>query len=140
MVVIKGNLTRDPELKTITGAGGSEVDVVNFTIAETRKFTRKDGTKDEETTFINCESWESGARLINQLMSKGDPILVTGTLKTDKWEKDGVKHERLKLRVSNFDKLFRKHHEDDSNGSSAVSEPVASTQAEPVAAGADINF
>ena len=130
-IVIKGNLTRDPEFKTITKDGNS-VDVVNFTVAETRKFTRKNGTKDEETTFINCESWESGARLINQLMSKGDPILVQGTLKLDKWEKDGVKHQQLKLRVSNFDKLYRKSNSD-SNGTDAVSEPTS----EPVAVGSN---
>ena len=123
-VVIKGNLTRDPELKTISSANG-DVEVVNFTIAESRKFTKKDGTKHEETTYIDCEAWAAGARLIDQLMSKGDPILVTGTLKLDTWEKDGQKHSKLKLRVDNFDKLFRK-----SNGDS-----TQSTQATPATSG-----
>ena len=135
-VVIKGNLTRDPELKTIASGAA----VVNFTIAESRKFTRKDGTKDEETTYINCEAWEKTARLIDQLMSRGDPILVDGVLKTDEWEKDGVKHSRLKLRVNNFDKLYRKSNGDgasqDSNSKPATSEPVAAT----VAVGDEIPF
>ncbi len=137
-VVIKGNLTRDPELKTISSVNG-DVEVVNFTVAESRKFTKKDGTKHEETTFINCEAWAAGARLIDQLMSKGDPIIVQGTLKTDKWEKDGVKHERLKLRVDNFDKLFRKSNGDSNGATTSEPEPVS----EPVAvvpAGEEIPF
>ncbi len=124
-VVIKGNLTRDPELRTIP----SGADVVNFTIAESRRFKKKDGTKGEETTFINCEAWEVTARLIEQLMSKGDPILVDGVLKTDEWEKDGVKHSRLKLRVNNFDKLYRK-----SNGDSTTAEATSTPASEPAEA------
>jgi single-strand DNA-binding protein len=132
-IVIKGNLTRDPELKSIPRGDGT-VDVVNFSIAESRKFTKSNGEKAEETTFFDCEAWDSGARLIDQLMSKGDPILVTGSFKQDNWEKDGQKHSRLRLRVQNFDKLFRK-----SNGggetqetSTPVSEPVAAATGEDI--------
>jgi single-strand DNA-binding protein len=131
-IMIQGNLTRDPELKEIT-TGSKNVTVANFSIAETRKFTRADGTKDEETTFINCESWEGGAKLIGDLMHKGDPILVQGVLKTDSWEKDGQKFSRLKLRVERFQKLYRKSQvESDASTGSAEPVPVAAATGEDI--------
>jgi single-stranded DNA-binding protein len=44
--------------------------------------------------------------------------MVEGSLKNDSWEKDGVKHSTLKVRVNNFSKLFRGKKSEDSKSSS----------------------
>lgn len=103
MVILRGNLTRDPELRVV----GNGTSVVNFTIATSREFTRANGTKDKITSFIPCEAWDSGAETINASFKKGDLVLVEGSLRNDSWEKDGVKHNSLKIRVNNFSKITK---------------------------------
>lgn len=106
MVVLKGNLARDPELRSV-GAGERQTSVVNFTVAVSREFTKSDGEKDKVTSFIQCEAWDSGAETIAETLKKGDLVFVEGSLRNDSWEKDGVKHSTLKVRVNNFAKIVR---------------------------------
>ena len=106
MVVLKGNLARDPELRSV-GAGDKQTSVVNFTVAVSREFTKADGEKDKITSFIQCEAWDSGAETIAETLKKGDLVFVEGSLRNDSWEKDGVKHSTLKVRVNNFAKIIR---------------------------------
>lgn len=104
MVALRGNLARDPDLRTV-GSGGKTTSVVNFTVATSREFTRSDGSKDKITSFIPCEAWDSGAENIAQTFKKGDLVFVEGSIRNDSWEKDGVKHSSLKVRVNNFAKI-----------------------------------
>jgi single-stranded DNA-binding protein len=59
--------------------------------------------------------------MIAESFKKGDLVMVEGSLRNDTWEKDGVKHSSLKVRVNNFSKITRltKNSKQDS------SEPVA---------------
>jgi single-strand DNA-binding protein len=107
LVVLKGNLARDPNLRTINTSNGKDTSVVNFTIAVSREYTKSDGNKDKITTFVPCEAWDTGARTIAESFAKGDLVMLEGSLRNDTWEKDGVKHSSMKLRVSNFAKLTR---------------------------------
>lgn len=60
IVMLRGNLARDPELRTV-GSGDRQTSVVNFTVATSREFTKADGSQDKITSFIQCEAWDSGA-------------------------------------------------------------------------------
>jgi single-strand DNA-binding protein len=106
ITLLKGNLARDPELRTVT-TGGKQTSVVNFTVATSREYTKANGEKDKITSFINCEAWDSGAEVIGSSFKKGDLVLIEGSLRNDSWEKDGVKHSTLKVRVNNFSKIAR---------------------------------
>jgi single-strand DNA-binding protein len=103
IVHISGALTKTPELKKIAN-GDKTTTVVNFVIASSRRFRKKDGNSDEETTFVNCEAWDSGAETIAKWFDKGDNIIIHGSLKNERWEdKEGNKRSREKVRVSNFE-------------------------------------
>lgn len=104
IVILRGNLARDPELRSV-GSGDKKTSVVNFTIATSREFTKANGTQDKITSFIQCEAWDSGAENIASSLKKGDPVMVEGSLRNDSWEKDGVKHSTIKVRVNNFGKI-----------------------------------
>jgi single-strand DNA-binding protein len=104
LVILRGNLARDPELRTV---GEKQVSVVNFTVATSREFTKANGTQDKVTSFIQCEAWDSGAETIASTLKKGDLVMVEGSLRNDSWEKDGVKHNTLKVRVNNFAKIAK---------------------------------
>lgn len=97
-VIQLGNLTRDPEIKSI----GEKTQVANFTLAVSRNFKKQNGEWGKETIFVPCEAWDSGAETLAQQYKKGDQLLVEGALKVDEWEKDGQKHSRMKVRVTNF--------------------------------------
>jgi single-strand DNA-binding protein len=103
---LRGNLARDPELRVVN-TGGKQTSVVNFTVAVSREYTKASGEKDKVTSFINCEAWDSGAEIIGSSFHKGDLVLVEGSLRNDTWEKDGVKHSSLKVRVNNFSKITK---------------------------------
>lgn len=83
-VILKGRLTADPELSnTSTG-----VEYCNFSIAVDR-YVGKD--KDHETDFVPCKAWRQSAALITKYFTKGKEILVEGSIRFDKYEKDGEK-------------------------------------------------
>ena len=104
--MLRGNLARDPEFRSV-GAGQKQTSVVNFTIATSREFTKANGEQDKITSFIQCEAWDTGAETIASSFKKGDLVMVEGSLRNDSWEKDGVKHYTLKVRVNNFAKITK---------------------------------
>jgi single-strand DNA-binding protein len=106
IVILRGNLTRDPELRTVS-SGDRQTSVVSFTVAVSRDFTRANGTKDKIVSYIQCEAWDSGAEIIGESFRKGDLVMVEGSMRNDSWEKDGVKHSTLKVRVNNFSKITK---------------------------------
>lgn len=105
--ILSGNLGRDPELKTLS----SGASVAVFSIAASRFFKDKDGNNQQETDWIPCEAWGKTADLIGQLLHKGDQVIVDGAIREERWEQDGNKRSRLKLRIENFQKLTRKGEE-----------------------------
>lgn len=104
--VFRGNLVRDPEVRYIDRAG-KQTAVVNFTVATSREYTKANGERDKVTTFVPCEAWDSGAEVIGNSFKKGDLVFIEGSLRNDSWEKDGVKHNSLKVRVNNFAKITK---------------------------------
>lgn len=106
ITLIRGNLARDPEVRTVS-TGGKQTSVVNFTVATSREYTKSSGEKDKITSFINCEAWDTGAEIIGESFKKGDLVMIEGSLRNDSWEKDGVKHSSLKVRVNNFSKITK---------------------------------
>lgn len=96
--IIAGRLTRDPEMREVNGTN-----VVTWTIASNRSFTKKSGEKAEKTLFMDCELWGPAAAIINDRAIKGTTILVRGPIEQDNYEsKDGTKRTRFKIRVEFF--------------------------------------
>ena len=81
-VLLIGNLTRDPELKYTQGGTA----VCEIGIAVNRTFKKADGSKAEETTFVDCEAWGRTGETISQYMSKGRQIFIEGRIQTRQWE------------------------------------------------------
>lgn len=122
ITILKGNLARDPELRVV-GSGDRQTSVVNFTVAVSREFTKANGEQDKITSFIPCEAWDSGAEVIASSFKKGDLVMIEGSLRNDSWEKDGVKHSTLKIRVNSFSKIIKTKRSE--NATETESEKVA---------------
>lgn len=129
-VTLLGNLTRDPELKTLASGGA----VANFGLAVNRRW-KTDGETKEETTFVDCEAWGRTAELIGQYLTKGSACLVQGRLKYDTWEdKDGSRRSRLKVVAEQVQFIDRKSGGSDAHENGEAAAP-APTKRAAVAAG-----
>lgn len=97
-VVLMGNLTRDPEVRT-TPSGQS---VANFSLAVNRTWKGADGNQQESVSYIDCVAWGRSGEVIAQYMQKGRPILVSGRLDQRSWEQDGQKRSKVEVIVEDF--------------------------------------
>lgn len=92
-VILMGNLTRDPELRTIP----SGQSVCSFSLALNRSFKGADGNWQEATDYIDVVAWGPLGERVAQYLSKGRPCLVNGRLQSSSWEKDGVKRSKVEV-------------------------------------------
>lgn len=102
VITVVGNLTRDPELRTI----GSGSTVANFTIAaSTRTYNRNTNQwEDGDTLFMNCSAWDgrasSLASNIAGSLSKGMRVIAQGRLTQRSYQaQDGSQRTVVELRV-----------------------------------------
>ena len=94
-----GNLTRDPEVKTIP----SGQLVATFGVATNRRWTSSAGEQQEETEFHDVVAWGKLAEICEQILYKGRKLLVEGRLKTRSWEgQDGVKRYKTEIVAENI--------------------------------------
>lgn len=96
LVLLTGRLTKAPELRHTP----QDVAVATFTIA-TNEGKDRDGK--ELTQFIRCEAWRSDAETISKWLGQGSPIIITGRIISDSWEKDGEKRYSTFVRVSRWE-------------------------------------
>ena len=94
-VVLVGRLTRDPELRYIAGNG---TPVANFTIAIDREFTTKEGKK--ETDFIDIQVWGKSAENCANYIGKGSLVGIQGSIRIEKYEKDGERRTFTKVNAN----------------------------------------
>jgi len=99
-VFLFGNLTRDPELKSLP----SGIKVVSFGLATNRTWKDKNGVKQESVSFHNIVSYGKQAEVIAQYLKKGSSIFVEGRIETRSWDdkNDGTKKYRTEIIIDNF--------------------------------------
>ncbi|OGZ44599.1 MAG: hypothetical protein A3J55_01800 [Candidatus Ryanbacteria bacterium RIFCSPHIGHO2_02_FULL_45_17b] len=93
-VLLIGNLTRDPEMRSLP----SGQPVANFGIATNRVWRDKEGQKQQQADFHNVVAFGKLAETVNQYMKKGNMIYVEGRLTTRNWDaQDGTKKSRTEI-------------------------------------------
>lgn len=99
-VIIMGNITRDPEVRTLP----SGTAVARLAVAVNRTYSDKDGNRKEEVTYVDVDAFGKQAEVIGKFFSKGKPILIEGRLKLDQWEDKttGEKKSRLGVVLEGF--------------------------------------
>lgn len=98
-VILIGNITRDPLIKTTEG--GKKMAM--FTIATNRYYKTADGTNKSEAEFHNCVAWGTLAERAEQFLTKGKLVYIEGRLKTRVIEKeDGDKLYKTETVASNM--------------------------------------
>jgi len=93
-VILMGNLTRDPETRTLPGG---QI-VADIGLAVNDSYKDKDGKMVEKACFADIVVWGKQAEACQQNLKKGMPILVEGRLQLDQWKTESGE-KRSKLRV-----------------------------------------
>jgi len=112
--ILMGNLTRDPEIRSLP----SGATVTNFGLAVSETWTDKtSGEKREEVCFVDVDAWGRQGEVVLEYFSKGKPILIEGKLKFRTWEADdGSKRSKHSITLDRFSFVGSRN---DSNGASS---------------------
>ncbi len=78
-IVLVGNLGRDPEMRYTPNG----TPVTSFSVATNRKYTASDGQMKDETLWFRISVWGKQAETCNQYLTKGQKVLVEGSLVGD---------------------------------------------------------
>lgn len=99
-VVLLGNLVRTPELRSTPGGAN----VTDITLAINDVYTDKSGNKQESVTFVEITVWGKSAETLCRWKKQGDPLLIEGRLKQEKWidKESGKNRSKLKVVCSAF--------------------------------------
>lgn len=93
-VFIFGNLTRDPELRSLPSGNA----VASFGVATNRVWKDQQGNKQEGTEFHNVVVFGKQAEIVSQYLKKGSSALVEGRIQTRSWDgQDGVKKYKTEI-------------------------------------------
>ena len=92
--MIIGNLTRDPESRTIP----SGQSLSSFSVATSYGWKDQNGEQQSRTEFHNVEAWGKLGEICSQYLSKGKKVYIEGRLQTDEWsDQEGNKKQRTKI-------------------------------------------
>ncbi len=98
-VTLYGNLTKDPELKSLPNG----THVSSFSVATNRTIKDASGSKKDIPEYHNVVAFGKQAELIHQYLKKGNPIFVEGRIQTRSWDgQDGKKQYRTEIVLENF--------------------------------------
>ncbi len=102
-VILIGHLGRDPELRT-TQSGQT---VANLRLATSRRWTDRDGNRQDETEWHTIVCWGRQAEIAGQYLTRGKLVSVEGRLQTRSWEdkQTGLKRYATEIVCRNFQML-----------------------------------
>jgi single-strand DNA-binding protein len=145
-VTITGNLTRDPELRTLSGSGTS---VCSLRVAcNGRRKNNDTGQWEDQPNYFDVTVWGAQGENCARFLSKGRPVAIDGRLRWREWTTDD-QQKRQAVDIIAETVQFLGGREDGGNGSgNGFSSSVRTTDSDvpidtgdfdrtPVTAGAD---
>jgi single-strand DNA-binding protein len=93
-VVMTGNLTRDPELRSTPG--GSSVCKLRIA-CNTRRKNGQTGEWEEKPNYFDVTVWGAQGENCSRYLSKGRPVAIDGRLEWREWEQEGHKRQAVDI-------------------------------------------
>ena len=95
VVVLTGNLTRDPELRSLP----SGTSVCDMRVAvNTRRKNNATGEWEDKPNYFDVKVWGAQGENCARFLSKGHPVAVQGRLEWREWEtQDGQKRQAVDI-------------------------------------------
>lgn len=119
-VMIVGNLTRDPDLRSTT----SGVPVINFRIASNRRFKDNSGEWKEDVCYVGVVAWQKLAESCASRLKKGSAVYIEGELRSRTFDnEDGTRRNFLEIRAHHIQFLDKDEKPGDDVGGVGAYEP-----------------
>jgi single-strand DNA-binding protein len=93
-VILTGNLTRDPELRSTPG--GMSVLKLRMAVNDRRK-NAQSGEWEDVPNYVDVTMFGTRAESLARYLSKGSKIAVEGKLRWSEWESQGEKRSKLEV-------------------------------------------
>lgn len=112
-VIISGNLTRDPELRS-TASGLS---VLGFGVAvNDRRKNQQTGEWEDYPNFIDCTMFGARAESLSRYLGKGTKVAIEGKLRWSQWEREGQKRSKIEVIVDELEFMSSRNSDSSSYG------------------------
>ena len=95
VVTIAGRLTRDMDVR----ATKSGFPIGNFSIACNGIHKGANGEYEKVPNFFDCVVTGQRAEGLSKMLTKGTQVFLTGALRQETWEKDGMKRSKVSIYV-----------------------------------------
>lgn len=126
-VVITGNLTRDPELRS-TGSGMA---ILNMGVAvNDRRKNPQSGEWEDVPNFIDVVMFGTRAESVSRFLSKGSKVAIEGKLRWSQWDDKDTGKKRSKVEVI-VDEIEFLSSRNDNGGGGSYSAPTSAPAPEP---------
>jgi single-strand DNA-binding protein len=143
-VTITGNLTRDPELRSLQ----SGTSVCKLRVAVNSRRKDANGQWIDKPNYFDVTVWGAQGENCSTYLSKGRPVAIDGRLEWREWEaQDGSKRQSVEIIADAVQFLGSRGDDQGGNGATARSDIPADTSdfesAEPASVGSsgdDIPF
>jgi single-strand DNA-binding protein len=119
-VILVGNVGRDPEIRHLDKG----VAVARFSLATTENYTAKTGEKVSNTEWHNIVAWRGLAEVVEKYVKKGSQLYIEGRLRTNSYEKDGVKHYTTEINADTLHMLGKRESQVEVTGQQLQTEPA----------------
>ena len=114
-VVISGNLTRDPELRST--AGGMAVLSLGIAVNDRRR-NAQTGEWEDYPNFVDCTMFGSRAESLARYLAKGTKVTIEGKLRYSQWERDGQKRSKLEVVIDDLEFMSSRNGSQNADGGS----------------------
>jgi single-strand DNA-binding protein len=128
-VVITGNLTRDPELRSTSGG----TSVCSLRVACNTRRKGQSGEWEDKPNYFDVTVWGAQGENCAKFLSKGRPVAIDGRLEWREWENDqGQKRQAIDIVADSVQFLGSREDAGSGNGFSAKSDvPVDESDLQP---------
>ena len=112
-VIISGNLTRDPELRSTAGG----MSILGFGVAvNDRRRNAQTGEWEDYPNYIDCTMFGARAESLSRILTKGLKVSIEGKLRWSQWEKDGQKRSKIEVIVDELEFMSSRNNNNNNGG------------------------
>ena len=129
-LTIIGNLTRDPELRTV----GSGITVCDFTVAVNRRNRSQNASGQPETDFFRVTAWRQLGEICAKYLAKGRKVCVMGPVSARTYQAaDGSTRVSLEVTADDVEFLTSRAESEAMGGGNGYNSYAAPAAAAPTA-------
>jgi single-strand DNA-binding protein len=133
-VVLTGNLTRDPDLRTLPSSGNS---VCSLRLAcNGRRKNNETGQWEDQPNYFDITVWGAQGENCAKYLSKGRPVAIDGRLQWREWtDKEGNKRQSVDIIAESVQFLGSREDAGNGNGNGFSSGARATESDVPIDTG-----